>query len=116
MHHAKNASHISAELSRSYLNFIQARDPDGDSDSEIGPSASLRRSKRVKVEAAIKVEEAAHGDRVDRVFSFSTTVVAATTDTGMKARSKSRTVRIPTPQNPNAVKQGAIGRRDQIVP
>ena len=66
---------------------------DLDSDSEPGPSASPRRSKRVKVEDV-------YGDRGGGEFSISTAKVA---DKGKKARSGRTPSR--SPQKPKAIKQ-----------
>ncbi len=73
-------------------------EPDGDpADSEPGPSASSRRSKRVKVEEVVKVAKVVDGD-----FPVSATNLKAA-DKGKKART-SRT-RSTSPQKPKAIKQ-----------
>jgi endonuclease-3 len=74
-----------------------------DGDSEPGPSTSLRHSKRVKVEAIVKVEDVVHGDEYEGLSVLPATKAASATDKGKKARSGRTPSR--SPQKPKAIKQ-----------
>jgi endonuclease-3 len=75
-----------------------------DGDSEPGPSTLLRHSKRVKVEAIVKVEDVVHGDEYEELSIPATKAPSASAaDKGKKARSGRTPSR--SPQKPKAIKQ-----------
>ena len=80
------------------VTLFKLENPDGD--SVPGPSASPRRSKRVKV------EEVVHGDRDDGEYSVSASAkVTPAADKGKKALAGSGRTPSRSPQKPKAVKQ-----------
>ena len=81
------------------VTLFKLENPDGDSDSEPGPSTSPRRSKRVKVEEIVKVEDVVHEE-----LPVSAATAAPAADKGKKARSAGR-IPSTSPQKPKAIKQ-----------